>query len=231
MNIVVLDPNIEMVEFIAVALGELTQELVFVGGCAAGLMVTDKGRAAIRATTDVDLIAEVAGKAAYYPLRKKLQAAGFGEDPEMICRWRYQGVQIDVMPTDEKILGFTNPWYSEAIRTANEIVLPSGNTIRLIAPPLLIATKISAFYNRGNGDYQGSHDLEDIISVTDGRPELGAEIAAASDEVRNFLADEIEALLGNEAFVASIAYHLRPDSASQARVPIVISRLREVAGL
>jgi predicted nucleotidyltransferase len=220
-----------MVEFIAAALGQLTQDLVFVGGCAAGLMVTDPGRAAIRATNDVDLIAEVAGKAAYYPLTQRLSNAGFREDPEIICRWQYDGVKVDVMPTDENILGFTNPWYLEAVRTANNIALPSGKVIRLIAPPLLIATKISAFHNRGNNDYQGSHDLEDIIAVVDGRSELNSEVALAPDDVRSFLADEVEALLGNPTFVESIAFHLRPDPASQDRVPLVVARLRKIAGL
>lgn len=231
MNSVIHDPNIAMVELIATALGDLTQDLVFVGGCAAGLMVTDPGRAAIRATTDVDVIAEVAGIAAYYLLTERLQGVGFRLDPDITCRWQCQGVKIDVMPTDESILGFSNPWYPEAIRTSRWFVLPSGNSIRLIAPPLLIATKISAFQNRGNYDYQGSHDLEDIISVIDGRPELIEEIEIASVEARNFIAEEIETLLGNETFVASIAFHLRPDAGSQARIPIVIARLRQMAGL
>lgn len=225
------DPNIQMVEFIAAALGPLTQELVFVGGCAAGLMITDLGRAAIRATNDVDLIAEVAGMEAYYPLTERLRSAGFNEDPELLCRWKYQGVKVDVMPTDEGILGFSNQWYAEAIETSQDTTLPSGKAIRLISPPLLIATKIDAFYGRGNEDYQGSHDLEDIVSVVDGRPELIEEIRHSGVQVREYLASEVEELLGIKDFVDSIAYHLRPDAGSQARVTLIIERLRRIAGI
>jgi predicted nucleotidyltransferase len=224
------DPNIEMVEFIAGALGGLTQELVFVGGCAAGLMITDRARAAIRATNDVDLIAEVAGIAQYYPLTDQLKIAGFVEDSDVVCRWLYKGVKVDVMPTDENILGFSNQWYEGAIQTSGNVSLPSGKIIRLITPPFLIATKIDAFYGRGDGDYQGSHDLEDIISVVDGRPELIAEIESTNGNIRDYLSDEIDSLLGIPAFSDSIPYHLKPDGASQARVPIILERLRRIAG-
>jgi hypothetical protein len=35
-----------------------------------------------------------------------------------------------------------------------------------------VATKFEAFHGRGNNDHLASHDLEDIITVVDGRPEL-----------------------------------------------------------
>ena len=41
----------------------------------------------------------------------------------------------------------------------------------------VIATKIEAFRGRGGDDHQLSHDLEDLVAVVDGRPELIAEIA------------------------------------------------------
>jgi hypothetical protein len=28
-----------------------------------------------------------------------------------ICRWIYQDIKVDVMPTDENVLGFNNQWY------------------------------------------------------------------------------------------------------------------------
>lgn len=44
---------------------------------------------------------------------------------------------------------------------------------------MFIATKLEAFADRGGGDFLASHDLEDITTVTDGRPELTDEAAAA----------------------------------------------------
>lgn len=54
------DPNLVKVELIAHVLGSLRNELVLVGGCAAGLLMTDMGAAPARVTYDVDLLVEVA---------------------------------------------------------------------------------------------------------------------------------------------------------------------------
>ena len=80
------------------------------------------------------------------------------------------------MPTDASVLGFTNPWYDEAIATAQVVELAGGLRIRLIAAPAFVATKLEAFGTRGRGDLMGSHDLEDIINVLDGRPGIEDEI-------------------------------------------------------
>ncbi|MEJ0037438.1 MAG: hypothetical protein WDO68_15405 [Gammaproteobacteria bacterium] len=37
------DPNLERVELVATALGPLREQLVFVGGCAAGLLMNEPG--------------------------------------------------------------------------------------------------------------------------------------------------------------------------------------------
>jgi hypothetical protein len=31
-----------------------------------------------------------------------------------MCRWRRDGVVVDVMPVDERILGFSDRWYPTA---------------------------------------------------------------------------------------------------------------------
>lgn len=43
----VQDPNVAKVELIARALGPLREQVVFVGGCAAGLLITDPTAAQI----------------------------------------------------------------------------------------------------------------------------------------------------------------------------------------
>jgi len=43
----------------AARLGDLRDELVFLGSCATGLLITDRGAPPIRMTRDVDVIAEV----------------------------------------------------------------------------------------------------------------------------------------------------------------------------
>jgi hypothetical protein len=94
-----------------------------------------------------------------------------------------------------------------------------------------LATKLEAFHNRGDRDYAGSHDLEDIINVVDGRPELVDEVDQAPINVRGYLREEFDELLANQKFVDAIPMHLRSDSASQARLSIILKRLQQLAGL
>ncbi|HEY6759685.1 MAG TPA: hypothetical protein VI318_09350 [Baekduia sp.] len=106
-------------------------------------------------------------------------------------------------------------------------MLPSGAEIRAITPPYLVATKLAAFAGRGQGDFLGSRDLEDIIQLTDGREELVGDVASADQDVRGFVADEIEALLEQPRFVDAVFGSLRGDAASQARAEdVVLPRLR-----
>jgi hypothetical protein len=193
-------------------------------------MITDVARPPVRATQDVDLVAEVATHAAYYTLTEELKKAGFKEHVgDVTCRWHLGELMVDVMPTDEAILGFSNRWYPEAIKRAVPTKLPSGVQIKLISPPLLVATKLEAFYGRGNGDFATSRDIEDIINVVDGRPELAREIALAEAELRRYLRDEIDELLATEPFLDTLPYHIAPDN--QGRLTIIIERLRDIAGL
>jgi hypothetical protein len=50
------NPNIAILEVVAAALGSLKNEVVFVGGCAAGLLLTEVRAESIRQTEDVDLV-------------------------------------------------------------------------------------------------------------------------------------------------------------------------------
>lgn len=227
------DPNIEMLEMVAHALGVMTEQMVFVGGCATGLLITDAGRPPVRATQDVDLIAVVASAKEYYELGKELKKAGFsqGMRDDQICRWNLRNLKLDVMPTDEKVLGFSNRWFSDAIRTSTNERLPSGKQIRLITPQYFLATKLEAFHERGKGDYRASHDLEDIITLVDGRPEIQEELALSERSLQDYIAEELETLLGIPAFFDALPGHLGPDASNQARVPIVVERLRSLARL
>ena len=224
------DPNIGTLELAAHALKPLLSDLVLVGGCAVGLLMTDRARPPVRHTIDVDLLTEVTPLSSYYKLCEKLRALGFKERQDIICRWIKGELVIDVMPTDEKILGFTNRWYELAAKMQLSSKLPSGIEIRHISAPLMIAVKIESFYGRGEGDYL-HHDMEDIINLVDGRPELIHELREAPEHLREFVEQEIDDLLADRRFFDSIPMHLNPSPAEQARVPILIERLRQIAGL
>ncbi len=228
------DPNRAILSLVAHALGDLCDELVFVGGCATGLLVTSVRAQTIRVTEDVDLVAQVATVREYHQVEARLQARGFKHDvsPQApICRWRCQGIEVDLMPSEAGILGFHNRWYPLAIETAQNVTLENGQIIRLIAAPVFLGTKLEAFKDRGNSDFLLSHDLEDITTVVDGRAELIAEAQQAPEKLRRYLAEEFSALLNIDAFLNALAAHLPGDNASQARLPDLARKLRALADL
>jgi len=116
------DVNLALLESVVAALGPLSPQFVFVGGCITGLLITDAATPAVRATRDVDAIVRVVSLGEYHALERQLQNAGLRHDqtPDApVCRWRAGGALLDVMPTDRAVLGFGNRWYDEAIRAAS----------------------------------------------------------------------------------------------------------------
>jgi len=228
------DPNIEMLQIVAAGLGSLVDDVVFLGGCATGLLVTDAASPPPRETKDVDVIVEVTTMHDYHDLSEKLRKQGFREDTDdeaPICRWVYGSVIVDVMPTSEDILGFSNKWYPEALQAANTLPLPNGVEIQMVSAPHFLATKLEAFYGRGNGDYMASHDLEDLIAVLDGRASIVDEVQESSESLRAYLSVEFHALLDNDDFQDALPGHVPPDAASQARVRLIQDRMKQISNI
>lgn len=119
-----------------------------------------------------------------------------------MCRWHSAEPRLilDVMPTDADILGFSNPWYEEAISTAVTITLGSGAEIRAATPVLLVATKLCAWKGRGRGDLLRSLDVHDVLTLIDGRPELIEEIEAAPSAIRTYIKGEMIDLRADSYF-------------------------------
>ncbi len=228
--------TVDLLERGAAALGNLVDQVAFVGGATIVLWITDPGAPAPRPTKDVDVVIEVTTPNAFHDFQARLRARGFREDIDsgVICRWHYDDgddLILDAMPSAGELLGFENPWQTAAMPHAARHTLPSGAEIRAVTPPYLVATKLAAFGSRGRGDHVGSRDLEDVILLVDGREELVAEIAGADDDVRAFVATEVAVLLRQPRFVDAIFAFLRADIASQARAEtVVLPRLQAIAG-
>jgi hypothetical protein len=107
------NPNLELLTDAAKLLDPLLSELVFVGGCATALLITDTAAAEVRPTFDVDAIAEITSHTEYTEFSERLKKLGFQEDTREgapLCRWLQKTTTLDVMPLDAKILGFSNRW-------------------------------------------------------------------------------------------------------------------------
>jgi predicted nucleotidyltransferase len=194
----------ELLELAVEILGPIVDEVTFVGGATVHLWLTEPAAPPVRATDDVDVICDITSYGAYQTLAERLRERGLEEvmDEQVICRWRHTetGLAIDVMPTAEDVLGFSNPWYELGIETAIERELPSGARIRAVAPPVMVATKLAAWLGRGQDDVLTSLDVHDIVVLVDGRPELIDELANQKEDLRVYVAQELASLTEEEYF-------------------------------
>jgi len=227
------DPNGQLFERAVRCLEPVLDQLVFAGGCATGMLLTDPAAAGIRPTRDVDAIVDLASYDQYAALARRLRALGLTEDTRAGAatgRWHHDEILVDILPTEPAVLGFSNRWYGPALASATRISL-AGLQPRLVAAPLFLATKLEAFRIRGHADVVTSSDLEDVVMLVDGRAQLLAELAAAETGVRQFVAAQMQELLGHRRFTDSLADFLPHDRASQARRPLLEKRLRAIAAL
>lgn len=197
------NPNLGLLIAIAQAMGPLCGQVVFVGGCATGLLVDDVDLMDVRPTEDVDAIVEVASLAAYHRLAEQLMQRGFKQtmgDNTPPFRWFWNRMQLDLVPLDENVLGFANPWYRVGFEAALTVELAGGLLLRHLSAPHFLATKFEAFKDRGQNDVYLSHDLEDIMTVMEGRTAVTQEMATAHQAVRKHVGQSVAALLDMPAF-------------------------------
>lgn len=225
------DHNYEMIEFVAEGLGdEFLSEVAFVGGCTTAMLVTDDAVLDdIRLTLDVDLVIELAGIAAWERLTHRLAAKNFkitGED-EVNCRFRFNDIIVDVMPSDEAVLGYANRWFLEGLAHAVKFTLPSGREIQIFEPLYFLATKLEAFSGRGEGDPYHK-DVEDIVILIDGRQELLDEVVRADAELRQFITSGVAGLIK----LNGIDYAIQSSSsvrANPARGKLIYQRMKDLS--
>lgn len=219
------DPNLPYLRLVAEALGDLREEVVFIGGAVAGLLITDPLAESVRATRDVDAVVEAA-RAQFHHVEERVAARGFRRDVDsgVICRWihRESGVIFDLMPVDAGVLGFSNRWYSFTVATAEVLDLSDDLAIRVASAVAFVATKLEAFADRGAGDIAASHDLEDVLNIVDGREELDRELKTAPNAVRQAVGRAFANLLAHPDFINTLPGLI----AEPERSEIVVGRLR-----
>ena len=103
--------------------------------------------------------------------------------------------------------------------------------IRVVTAPYFLATKLEAFQGRGQGDLFASKDLEDVVTVLDGRPTLVAEVEREPADLIAFLREEIEQLTANPRLEDALSGYLLPDGVSQSRIRLVLERLHQLQRL
>ena len=224
--------NLAMLTRVVDRLAPLLDRFVFLGGVVTELLITSAAAGSPRQTKDVDVVVNALNLGEYSEtLRERFLACGLVEDTSPgapVCRWCLDDLIVDIMPTRGEIIDFSCEWYQVAFDTAQPTMLPNGSMIRLVTPACFLATKLAAFGDRGRRDPMASHDLEDLVSVIDGRREIVADLAAAPRDLRTYVAERLSHFLARGDADVLLAAQLMPDSDSQDRLPFVVDRIRSL---
>ena len=218
--------NILRIKIVNNALGYLKDKVVFVGGATISLY-PDRQVFEVRATDDVDIIIEILNYADRAELEELLRAIGFEHDIEssVVCRFKIQGIIVDIMPTDDASIGFRNKWYPEGFREAVDYVIDEGTSVKILTAPYFLATKLEAFKGRGRGDGRTSHDFEDIIYILENRTSIWNEMNELEGEIKNYLKAEFAELLNNSHIQEWVSCHV--ERASPPRTYYILEELKK----
>lgn len=221
--------NLAMLALAAKGLEPLGDGVVFVGGATLELYLAGGSGPGARATDDVDCVVEVASRSGYHELEAKLRSLGFkhcSDSEAPLCRWEFGGILVDVMPLSGDVLGFTNRWYAEGFERRIPVGLPGGRTVQVFSLPYFLASKLEAFDGRGRGDFLGSPDIEDVVTLIDGAPDFRRQVSEAPESVKAYLTSRFRSLLADERFLDALEGHL-PPAAGPGRAARALSLLEE----
>ena len=190
--------NITRIKAVYNALGELQNQVVFVGGATVSLY-SDRDGFEFRPTDDVDIVVELLNLSGYAALEEKLRSIGFtnDKDSKIICRYKIDGIIVDFMPTRGDILNFSNQWYPDGFKNAISYPIDNQLTVKIFTSPYFLASKLEAFKDRGGNDGRTSSDFEDIVSVLERRKTVWTEINDAPADVRTYIREEFKKLMEN----------------------------------
>ena len=184
-------------------------------------------------TDDVDVIIEVVAGVRHSSTEAKLRKLNFEHDMTPgapMCRWKLGAITVDIMPVEGNFMGLDTQYFKEALETV-ALCNVGGTPLRLISPVAFLVTKYAAFTGRGKGDYYGSRDLEDFITIIDGRSHIVEEIGRASEPLRTIAIQAMRTLQSTPVFIRALAGHLPSDTAGQKRLPSLCAKLKAIEKL
>jgi predicted nucleotidyltransferase len=214
---------------VAQALGELNEKVVFVGGAMVSLYINDQAAEDIRPTKDIDIAFQIATVGKLEALREKLVEKGFTQTQEekVICRFKYEDLQIDVMSTEDVGWAPSNRWFKPGFERAIFYNLDKVK-IKILPLPYFLAAKMDAFFDRGIKDIYASSDLEDIVYIFNYTSDLVEQMAASEQEVSQYLNDCATKILDSDKIRSAIPGHLHFDGLEE-RMQIILEKMRKIA--
>ena len=221
--------NLALVAEVAEGLKELREKMVFIGGAVISLYTDDPAADEIRPTTDIDMTINLANYYEWTQMQERLSELNFHPDPQgqSICSYQYRKIAIDIMPADDSSIGISNQWYKPGFHSLQTITLAEGININILASPYFLATKLEAFNDRGNNDFYGSHDYEDIIYLLDNRTTIVEEILSADEPVKNYIKQHLAKIKNHPQANEILAMHIHT-LVREERFQLLLQKLEQI---
>ena len=220
--------DIKIIEKVALALEEINDEVVYVGGAIVSYYATDSGAELPRPTKDIDITVQISSYSEMNELSEKLATKDIhlAIDQNVINRFEYEGIQLDFMPYETTELGQANSWLKPGFNNANQV--PAGDqTIKILPVDYYLATKWEAHKSRGGSDPRWSHDFEDIIFVLDNNLEVVEQIKSSDPKLLHFLKEMAIEILDDPSSSENIECHISPFTVVE-RAPMLIEKLKQI---
>lgn len=180
--------NKEIIKRVALALGDLNNVVIYVGGATVSLYINDPAADDVRPTKDIDISLQILSIPQLEEIREQLHEKGFSQsaDLDVICRFKLDDILVDVMST--KAVGWApaNPWFAKGFDKREKVKI-DDISIQIMPLPYFLASKFSAFKDRGGNDPRQSKDLEDITYILNNRTDWHEVIKDSGKEVIDFL--------------------------------------------
>lgn len=220
--------NLKVISKVAKALGELNDRVVYVGGATVSLYINDPAAEDIRPTKDIDISLEILTLGELENIRIQLNKKKFYQtsDATVTCRFFYDDITVDVMSTNAVGWAPADRWFAPGFKHV-EIREVEGQQIRILPLAYFMATKFSAFHDRGARDPRTSKDFEDITYILDNQIDLIEQIINSPVDVRQYLKSEFENILKDSSLQEAIMSNLFFET-QVIRYEILIEKLKTI---
>lgn len=218
--------NKQIIQKIAKALGELNNEVIFVGGATVSLYINDEAAEDVRPTKDIDISVSVATINELENIREKLTSKGFLQSAELdvICRFKFEDILVDVMNTNPISWAPANHWFKKGFENMQEIQIDE-NRIRIMPFNYFLASKFTAYEDRGGNDPRFSHDIEDITYILDNRTDWENILLNEKDEeVKSYIIENLKLIQDDSKFQEAILGNLFYQS-SEKRFQLILNKI------
>lgn len=220
--------NLGVIKKVALALNELNERVMYVGGAVVSLYVNDPAADDVRPTKDLDISLEIASLGELEKLREDLTRKGFVQKSEddVICRFRYEDVKVDVMSTKEVGWAPSDKWFKPGFQNSEEVKI-ENTRIRIMPLAYFLATKFNAFHDRGSSDARTSHDFEDITYILDNRTDLVEVISTSPADVKKYLKSQFDTIFKSDKLQEAIQGNLYYETRT-IRFNLIMEKLKRL---